>query len=125
MFFEGFWRAISNLVPDRLALGDLDALARLNPEKIYVENVRAVLRLSHGAAVTICESAVRQGLFARGVEVVCPDGSVPASATTEAALPSEVSCWAEEDGDMIEQRYATRDLRKVVFYRLVDAAPHA
>ena len=73
-------------------------LARLDPRKIYLENVRSILGISSKKAQSICEAAVRQGIFEKWVEIRCPDGSVPASAKKESDLPSVVHFWVEEDG---------------------------
>jgi hypothetical protein len=119
MLFQRFFETISEVLPDRL-LGDMDALARLNPEKFYVENVRSVLGVSTVTAQRICDTAVRQGVFRRFVEVVCPDGSVAASADHEESLPEMVRCWSEKDGQYEETMLPTHELRKAVFYRLND-----
>lgn len=119
MSFKKFWQRISDLLPDRLVLSDPSALSRLDPDKIYPENVRAILGVSAAHAIRICETAVRQGLFRRRVEVVCPDGSVAASAAVERDLPETVRCWSEEGGEYHESEVATRELKKVTFYQLL------
>lgn len=77
MLFQRFLKRISELIPDRLVSGDLEALARLNPEKFYVENVRSVLGVSSSTAQRICDTAVRQGAFQKCVEVVYPGETLP------------------------------------------------
>jgi hypothetical protein len=93
-------------------------LSSLDPEKIYIENVRSILGVSYSSAMRICETAVRQGLFKRFVEVKCPDGAVAASANTEAELPKTVRCWTETDGHLEEVEFSTESLAKATFYRL-------
>jgi hypothetical protein len=110
------------LLPDRSFLGDPEALTRLNPNKIYTENVRSVLGVSSKSAKRIIDTAVRQGVFQRCVEVVCPGGAVAASAESEDKLPDTVRCWKEEDGNHEEVLISTRELSKSVFYRLKDEA---
>ena len=97
---------------------EAEALSALDPRKIYVENVRSILNVSSSYALRICETAVRQGLFEKMVEVHCPDGAVVASAKTEKDLPSVVRCWKEEDGFHEEVEVATASLHKESFYRL-------
>ena len=118
MWLEKFLKTISQLIPINPLSGIGDALARLNPDKIYVENVRSVLKTSHARALKICETAVRQGFFSRGVEVLCPNGRVAASADIEANLPPTVFCWQEEDGHYEEIELPTSELQKLTFYRL-------
>lgn len=124
MLFQKFFETISNLLPGRFT-GNLDALSRLNPQKMYVENVRSVFGVSERAAQRYCDTAVRQGVFSRFVEVRCPNGSVGATAESEDNLPETVHCWQEEDGDFTEAVLLTRELPKAVFYRLNDEAAPA
>lgn len=112
-----FFATISSALPDRL-LGNLDALARLDPEKFYLENVRSVLGTTSKSAQRICDTAVRQEAFLRFVEVVCPNGSAAASARKESDLPETVRCLVEHDGQLDEVIMPTHDLAKRVFYRL-------
>jgi hypothetical protein len=121
VLFERFLQTISSLVGDPLAGREAD-LARLNPNKFYLENVRAVLGVSARRAQMICETAVRQGFFRRGVEVLCPDGVAAATAEREDLLPPVVRCWLDQDGDLEEVELSTDSLRKQTFYRLNDDA---
>jgi hypothetical protein len=119
MFLERLFDTISMVIPGAsLSDDEWRALSALDPEKIYVENVRSVLGVSHQAAVRICETAVRQGLFQKRVEVMCADGTVVASAGTDEELPSMVHCWREEDGNIEEVEVPTSSLDKTRFYRL-------
>ncbi len=121
MSLEKFLRRIINLLPGEI-LGEKEAtaLAQLNPEKIYVENVRSILDLSTRRAQQICETAVRQGVFQKFIEVICPDGVVAASAASESELPTTVMCWLDTEQGVEEVEVPTTQLRKTVFYRLID-----
>lgn len=119
--FKKFFQIISRVVSaPELSEKEAQLLARLNPEKFYVENVRSILGVSHASAVRICETAVRQGVFERRVEVMCPDGAVAASADSEANLPNTVRCWHQEEGHLEAEELPTKDLEKTTFYRLND-----
>jgi len=118
MWLTKFLNIIGSFLPPDPLAGKEEALARLNPEKIYIENVRSVLGVSQREALDICESAVRQGLFKRGVEVLCPDGAAAASADVETNLPATVNCWTQEDGHYEEVVLPTAQLQKVKYYRL-------
>ena len=117
MSLEIFFDTISNFVPG-VPRGTDAAISRLNPDKIYLENVRSALGVSSQRALDICEAAVRQGLFQRGVEVACPDGAIAASADTESGLPAHVRCWMEDEGHLEEVEIQTDTLPKIAFYRL-------
>lgn len=120
--FERFWKAITDLVPGSALSGREDALAKLNPERFYVENVRSVLGVSARSAQRVCDTAVRQGFFQTGIQVLCPDHSVAVSAPTEAELPSSVHCWIEDRGELTEADLPTAELVKLRFYRLNNEA---
>ena len=120
MWLQKFLDIISSRLSINPLAGIEGALAELNPDKIYIENVRSVLGVSYRKALDICEVAVRQGFFKRGVEVLCPDGAVAASADSEAELPPTVNCWTEEDGHYKEIEQQTDKLRKIIFYKLND-----
>jgi|SRR5580692_253945 hypothetical protein len=116
---EKLFQIISAVIPaPTISEKEAEMLSRLDPDKFYVENVRSILNVSYEAAVRICETAVRQGVFERRVEVLCPDGAVATSAENEADLPEMVRCWHEEDGLVEPEELLTKTLEKTVFYRL-------
>ena len=120
MLLPRFLEIISKIFPTNPLVGHEEALSKLNPDKIYVENVRSALDVSYQSAVRLCETAVRQGLFERGVEVHCPDGVVGATAVDEAHLPPIVHCWQQDGEEFEEVDLPTDTLRKTTFYRLND-----
>jgi len=118
-FLQRLFQIISAIVPaPKLSAEEAKMLSGLDPDKFYVENVRSILNVSYATAARICETAVRQGLFERRVEVMCPDGAVAASAETESDLPETVRCWHEEDGLLEPENLPTEQLKKTTFYRL-------
>jgi len=103
-------------------LSDKEAalLAKLNPDRIYLENVRTLLNVSPQTARRICETAVRQGLFTRKIGVLCPDKNIGATAQTEDQLPATVHCTIEREGQFEEEDIPTEQLDKITFYQLND-----
>ena len=110
---------MSRFVSPGIPPESLRELSHLDPNKIYLENVRSILGVSAKKAQSVCDAAVRQGVFEEWVEVRCPDGSVPASAQNEIDLPPIVHCWIEEDGHEEEVEIDSSGLPKVTFYRFV------
>jgi len=110
------FQIISNFIPRSEGLPEMEAslLTRLNPDKIYVENVRSILGVSYKNALSICETAVRQGVFVKAVEVKCPDGSVAATAPSRDQLPPEVNCWEQEDGHLEPETLNTSELETTI-----------
>lgn len=118
MWLEKFLSTMARHLPSKRL--SPDALSQLNPDKIYVENVRSLLDVSYSSAVEILEDGLKQGWLRSAVEVRCPDGTVAASADTETDLPQTVNCYAEEDGHPGEVELPTDSLSKVRFYKLND-----
>jgi hypothetical protein len=98
--------------------GNPSEIAKLDPDKIYVENVRAAMGVSTKRARVYCETAVRQGIFDRWVEAIAPDDAVAASARAEEELPKTVHRWVERGGELEDIALQTAELSKRIFYRL-------
>ncbi len=109
---------VNKFIPDTVPTENIEALSRLNPDKIYLENVRSLLNISHRRAKIFCDTAVRQGAFESWIEVRCNE-SVVATAKTEVDLPKTVRCWIERDGESEPVFMKSADLPKVPFYRLI------
>jgi hypothetical protein len=127
--FDKFLRTIDVFGSSGISEAQSRVLAQLDTHKIYVENVRSLLGISYGEAVRILETAVRQGVFEKWIEVTCPDGTVAASARNENELPTTVHCWVEdEEGHLEDSDFPTQSLKKSTFYRLderSETVPHA
>jgi hypothetical protein len=115
-------KVINNLLPVEPLHIKEEALTELDPNRIYVENVRSLLDVSYKTAEAICETATRQGLFKRIVEVRCPDGAVGAEAESEELLPDHVECWVDEEGHLEPRETETNALQKVIYYRLSESS---
>lgn len=117
---QRFLDIISKFVPLNPLRGKEHLLGKLNPDRFYVENVRALLGISTRTAQLICDSAVRQGAFNRSIGVLCPDKNIGASADTEANLPEYVLCTIVTDGEYEEAMFPTGSLEKIAFYQLIE-----
>ena len=120
MWFEKFLNIIRRYFPVNPLAGIEDHIAELRPEKIYVENVRSILGVSQPTALQICETAVRQGVFDRKIEILSPDGSVAWIGNNPEDVPPTLPVWIDEDGHLEEANVPTTKLKKNSFYRLHD-----
>src|SRR5882724_1340141 len=68
---QRFLAIMSEVFPVNPLAGKEDFLTKLDPERFYVENVRALLNVSHFTAQQICNTAVRQGIFLQQIGVLC------------------------------------------------------
>lgn len=125
ILLERFLTIISNLFPLNPLAGKEHLLERLNPDRFYVENVRALLGVSQHTAQRICDAAVRQGAFNQRIGVLCPDKNIGVSAEKESDLPPYVNCVVERDGEYEEVELPTASLERIVFYQLDDEEANA
>ena len=123
MFSERFSNIINELAL-RWIGRRADQLHELDPDKFYVENVRAVLGTPTWVAEKLCELGVRQGFFDQHIEVLHPSaGNAVAEANTEEELPTQVHIWVDEDGSLEEQIVPTAGLQKITYYSLHQSGP--
>lgn len=113
MWLSEFWQRIRELLPPGIPESAAAELAALNPDRIYLENVRSILGVSSARAKNVCDTAVRRGVFIRRFQVLCPDGTVAITADRESDLPQVVRCWHdEEEFEMVP----TRGLQRLEVY---------
>jgi len=114
-------KRFSKIISDQLIAtpARLKAFSALDTQHIYVENVRALLGTNNWIARQICETAVRQGLFVRRIQLLCPDGAVALTVDDEREVPEQVQCWREVDGELEPVAERTERLDRLEFYELV------
>ncbi|GAB3637260.1 hypothetical protein GCM10027422_28500 [Hymenobacter arcticus] len=105
----------------RFVQNKLNVLEHTDPDRIYVENVRAFYGLPFFMAKFLCELAVREGTFIKKVGVECPnEGRLIVTANSAAELPKEVKC---RNCELLEQdkfEFALEACHVVEFYKLND-----
>jgi hypothetical protein len=94
------------------------ALSQVNPQRIYVENIRSVLGTSTWVAKQICETAVRQGIFVKRIQLLCPGGEAY-TVDNGVPVPKTIRCHKEVDGETEEYIETTDHLQRLEFYALV------
>jgi hypothetical protein len=95
-------------------------IERTNPDKIYVENVRAFFNTSYTIANFLCEKAVKFGYFEKYIGVQCPrHGNIIYTANHEIDVEIDVKCFTCEDLGFEDFEFLIKDLRPIIFYRLI------
>lgn len=105
---------LANLVP----AAKLRAMKQLNPQRIYVENVRSIFGTPTWVARLVCETAVKHGIFVKNVQILCPDGAVAETVPASKAIPLNVRCWEEHEGDLEQVKVSTDGLQRLEVYAL-------
>lgn len=100
-------------------------LETLDPERIYVENVRYLFGVNEEQAQTLCDKAEADGFFERWVSYEHPTlGRI----LVEAPFGQEPEdklyhCDVSEAHDMEKSDFRLSELRKRVFFRALSNAP--
>ena len=98
------------------------SLETLNPDRIYIENIRSVLGSNTRIATIICNIAVRQGFFVKRYALACKNDScdrILASYSSLDQIPKRITCdFCEEEGKM-ESTFNSSDLDIIPFYKYV------
>lgn len=97
----------------------LRKIGSINPEVIYVENVRSVLNVSTFNAKVICESAVAENLLLKKIGVICPnDGRIIESFDSVEEIPLTITCDICELDEIEPCTFNTVNLQKIEYYQL-------
>lgn len=108
-------------VPESSMTEAIAKLASIDPECIHVEHVCIAFGVPRKRARQICEEAVERGVFYRQIQVLYPDGSVAAYASTYDDLPATVRCRHDLDCDFDSLIMHTDDLRKREIFALCNS----
>lgn len=98
------------------------AVEAIDPQRIYVENVRAFFGFPEPVARLILETAVREGALERRVGLLCPyDRHIVKSVSSEEETPDAVPCLAcEAEGR--QEAHSRSEMGALTFYRLVETS---
>lgn len=96
------------------------ALSKINPYRIYIENIRALMGVDRKEAVFLTEMAVADGTLVKRYSVECPDpacGIVIATYDSLEDIPQEIPCELCIDEHRNHQNpYAKEACEIVPFY---------
>lgn len=96
-----------------------EAYKKLDPERIYIENIRAFFGISYGIAKLLCEMAVKEGVFGKKYGLVCPNcGRIIKSYDSTKNFPKDLECEICESLDL-SYRFNLANIEVKPFYRLL------
>jgi len=97
-----------------------EIIEHTDPDRIYVENIRAFFGFPFKVAAFLCELAVRQRLFVRKFGLTCPQcGKILLSVDSEDDIPNEVACDVCEANERDKYTFQAQELERLIFYQLV------
>lgn len=120
MFLERFLGLISSPPVERFVDRKRKIIEGTDPQRIYVENVRAFFGFPTRVARLLLDAAVREGSLERRVGVLCPeDRHIVESFATENDVPESVHCMSCEAEGRDVSDHPKGELGRQTFYRLV------
>ena len=104
-------------------VGFLDRKAELlsltDPDRIYVENIRALFNLPTKVAKFLCELAVRSGQFEKVHGIKCPScGRTIKVSSDKSTLPSHITCAVCEALEKDTYDFEVSESMILTFYKL-------
>ena len=99
----------------------LHTIENINPEKIYVENVRSFFKVPSMVARLMCEMAVVDSLFVKKYGIVCPNSDcrrIIESYYDKNSIPEEITCEICENEESEKFTFKVSKLEIIEFYQL-------
>lgn len=120
MSLDRFLRLIDSPIIRRFVDRKRAAIEAIDPQRIYVENIRAFFGLPHALTRVLLEAAVREGALERRIGVLCPhEMHIVESFSSEEAVPASVPCLACEAHGRQDFDHPRDALTRQTFYKLV------
>ncbi|WP_405384805.1 hypothetical protein [Maribacter sp. LLG6340-A2] len=97
-------------------------LEELNPDRIYVENIRHILGTNTRFAKWVCDIAVRNGYLKKFYAIECPNSNCNRIIQTYSSLdkiPDELTCFMCEDDGLEKSTFLKKNLNIIPFYKYV------
>jgi len=119
MLLQKFLNLIDETPIGRVVAKKEELIDQLDPERIYVENVRSFFGISFSFARLLCEMAVRERLFLRRYGVMCPYcDRIILSVTSEKEIPDTLTCSVCELNERARYEYRRDECAVFPYYKL-------
>jgi len=119
MLSRKFLQIINKSFVGRFIEGKTAIFKELDPQQIYVENIRRYFSIPQKLAKFLCEMAVKQKIFKRKVGVYCPDcGRMIEAVNTDAEIPENVKCDICEQSEHDKYVFKRSEIQTIEFYQL-------
>ncbi|MFD2915085.1 hypothetical protein [Psychroserpens luteus] len=96
------------------------SIKQLNPNRIYVENIRAILETTTKMAKLVCRTAVNKGYFKEMYSLECPNDScntVVASYDSLKSIPKFIECENCKLDGRLKYIYGADEMKVVKYYK--------
>ena len=115
-----FFDSVDKTFIGRLVERKAEQIRKTDPDRIYVENVRSFFGMTTPLARTLCELAVKEGVFERRVAAICPtDHRVITTYTSKKEIPERLKCTTCELNEEEKYEFDDAELKLETYYKLV------
>lgn len=123
MLLSRFFQIIDNSFIGRFINKKISLIDQLNPDRIYIENIRAFYNMPYFAAKIFCDMAVAEGVFRKKIGIECSNddcGRIVLSVTKTSEIPDEIKCSTCELLERDKYIFSKSEIRTITYYQLVD-----
>jgi hypothetical protein len=123
MLFEKFLNLIERTPIGSIIENKLNIIEKTDPDRIYVENIRAFYNLPYVVAKTLCEQAVREKIFKKKIAIICPNDDckrVIKSYDFDETQDQTITCVQCESRENEKYQFDIKELKQEIFYQLQD-----
>jgi hypothetical protein len=123
MSYEKFLNLIDKTPIGATIDNKLGIIEKTDPDRIYIENIRAFYNLPLFLAKNLCEMAVRQGIFKKKIGIICPNEGckrIIKSYNPEDNIDEVVTCLNCELREEEVYSFCNKELEKEIYYQLQD-----
>lgn len=115
------FRAIDNSFIGEFVDKKLDIVKDTDPDRIYVENIRQFYNMPTFAAKFLCDIAVKENIFKKGVEIKCPGcNRVIKDVPSLNDIPVEIHCIVCEIEERENCNFKINEERNIrQYYKLI------
>lgn len=98
----------------------LQTIEQVNPDRIYIENVRSFFNVPRIVAKLLCEMAVVDKTFSKKIGYLCPvHNHIIESFREKEPVPENIVCDICEGEERATVEYKTNELNTIEFYQLL------
>ena len=119
MLLQRFLNLVDETPVGRLVAKKEELIDQLDPDRIYVENVRSFFGLPYSVARMLCEMAVRERLFLRRYGVMCPQcDRIILSVKSESEIPAVLTCDVCKQNERDRYEFKREECKTILYYKL-------
>jgi hypothetical protein len=100
----------------------LNLVASIDPERIYLENIRSFYNIPISIAKLFCEMALKENLFKKGFGIECPNDScnnrLIATYNDKREVPDTILCESCQLLEKDKFEFNANEFKVIEFYKL-------